>query len=291
MFKLSIVWLGVLASGVSINADAAMRQYAADADTSHWNVDKTSRLSCALNHEVPYYGEAVFSANASKNKNLTFNLDMMIRPETYDFAGLESVPPAWRAGKPARKIGQMKLLKKFDGELTNDVAWELLSELEKGFFPTFYYQDWQNDVDRIAVSLSSVNFKQAYWAFLQCRDNLLPFSFEDIAFTVMNYKKNSSELTKSSRKRLDMIGEYLNNDPNIEQIYISAYSDSYGGRNTNLVLSKKRAEAIKAYMAELGVAENKIITDGFGEKRHIATNENAIGRGKNRRVVIQISKP
>lgn len=268
-----------------------MRQYAADADTSHWNVDKTSRLSCALNHEVPYYGEAIFSANASKNKNLTFNLDMMIRPETYDFAGLESVPPAWRAGKPARKIGQMKLLKKFDGELTNDVAWELLSELEKGFFPTFYYQDWQNDVDRIAVSLSSVNFKQAYWAFLQCRDNLLPFSFEDIAFTVMNYKKNSSELTKSSRKRLDMIGEYLNNDPNIEQIYISAYSDSYGGRNTNLVLSKKRAEAIKAYMAELGVAENKIITDGFGEKRHIATNENAIGRGKNRRVVIQISKP
>ena len=106
----------------------------------------------------------------------------------------------------------------------------------------------------------------------------------------MNYKKNSSELTKSSRKRLDMIGEYLNNDPNIEQIYISAYSDSYGGRNTNGIV-KKRAEAIKAYMAELGVAENKIITDGFGEKRHIATNENAIGRGKNRRVVIQISKP
>jgi outer membrane protein OmpA-like peptidoglycan-associated protein len=107
----------------------------------------------------------------------------------------------------------------------------------------------------------------------------------------MNYKKNSSELTKSSRKRLDMIGEYLKNDSKIEQIYISAYSDSYGGRDTNLRLSKKRAEAIKSYMASLGVEENKIMTDGFGEKRHIDTNDNAIGRGKNRRVVIQISRP
>ncbi|MCG7553296.1 OmpA family protein [Pseudoalteromonas sp. Of11M-6] len=287
----SLGWVGISLCAITFNSEAAMRQYAAEADSSHWNVDQNNRLSCALNHEVPYYGEAIFSSNASKNKDLTFNLDMMVRPESYDFAGLESVPPLWRAGKPARSIGQMKLLKKFDGELENDVAWQLLTELEKGYFPTFYYKDWHNDVDKISVSLSSVNFKQAYWAFLQCRDNLLPYSFEDIAFTVMNYKKNSSELTKSSRKRLDMIGEYLKNDSKIEQIYISAYSDSYGGRDTNLRLSKKRAEAIKSYMASLGVEENKIMTDGFGEKRHIDTNDNAIGRGKNRRVVIQISRP
>ncbi|AOT07903.1 hypothetical protein S4054249_08635 [Pseudoalteromonas luteoviolacea] len=273
------------------SAHSAMRQYSASVDNSKWMVDRTTRLSCTLSHDVPYYGEAIFSATASKNKDLTFNLDMVIRPEDYDFAGLESVPPSWRAGLPARSMGKMALLKKFDGELSNPVAWEMLTELEKGYQPTFYYQDWNNKHDQIAVSLSSVNFKKSYWDFLQCRDNLLPYSFEDIAFVVMNYRKNSSELTKSSRKRLDMIGEYLNNDPDIDSIYISAYSDSYGGKNINLNLSKKRAMAIKEYMASKGVPSDKIMTDGFGEKRHVAINTTPIGREANRRVIIQISKP
>lgn len=276
--------------GVVSDAQAAMRQYSANADTSHWTLEKTTRLACELNHEVPYYGEAIFKATASKNKDLTFNLDMVVRPESYDFAGLQSVPPVWRAGNPVRDISKMQLLKKFDGELTNSIAWEMLTELEKGNYPTFYYKDWQNSSDQISVALSSVNFREMYWAFLQCRDNLLPYSFEDIAFTVMNYKKNSSMLTKSSRKRLEAIGEYLKNDDNIESIYISAYSDSYGGRNTNMVLSRKRAEAIKRYMSDMGVPDEKIRTDGFGEKRHVQPNDNALGRGKNRRVIIQIAK-
>jgi outer membrane protein OmpA-like peptidoglycan-associated protein len=56
-------------------------------------------------------------------------------------------------------------------------------------------------------------------------------------------------------------------------------------------LSKKRAKAIKDYMASMGVPAEKIQTEGFGEKRHVQPNDNAIGRGKNRRVVIQIAKP
>jgi len=275
---------------IASDTKAAMRQYSANADTSHWTLDKTTRLSCELNHEVPYYGDAIFSSAASKNKDLTFNLDMVVRPESYDFAGLQSVPPAWRAGNPVRDISKMQLLKKFDGELDNSIAWEMLTELEKGNYPTFYYKDWQNSSDQISVALSSVNFRDMYWAFLQCRDNLLPYSFEDIAFTVMNYKKNSSMLTKSSRKRLEMIGEYLKNDENIESIYISAYSDSYGGRNTNMVLSRKRADTIKRYMEEMGVPSEKVRTDGFGEKRHVEPNDNTLGRRKNRRVIIQIAK-
>jgi sodium-type flagellar protein MotY len=285
------VLLSSVACCFMTHANSAMRQYSADTETSQWNVDKSTRLSCMLNHEVPFYGEAKFSTFASKNKELTFNLDMVVRPESYDFAGLQSVPPIWRAGQPVRDISKMKLLKKFDGELSNKVAWEMLTELEKGYYPTFHYKDWQNSTDQISVALSSINFKQAYWAFLQCRDNLLAYSFEDIAFTVMNYKKNSSELTKSSRKRLEMIGEYLKNDEKINSIYISAYTDSFGGRWPNMEMSRKRAKAIKDYMASMGVPAEKIRTEGFGEKRHVEPNDNPIGRAKNRRVVIQIAKP
>ncbi|WP_404343140.1 OmpA family protein [Pseudoalteromonas mariniglutinosa] len=275
---------------ISVSALAAMREYTATPDTSNWQVVTTSRLACQLNHEVPYYGEAIFSSSASKNKEVNFNLDMVVRPENYSIAGLKAVPPRWRAGLPARDLATMKLLRKFDGELNNQTAWEMLTELEKGYQPTFYYQDWQNNADKIAVGLSSVNFKQAYWAFLQCRDALLPYSFEDIAFTVMNYQPNSSKLTKSSQQRLDKIAEYLKHDTSIASISISSYTDSYGGRWNNLELSKKRATAIKNYMLELGIDASKVETEGFGEKRHVATNENILGRDKNRRLVIQIAK-
>lgn len=289
-YKLLFISLSISAVLYSTHSQAAMRQYTATQDNSNWGVVKTTRLQCQLNHEVPYYGEAIFKASASKNKNLTFNLDMVVRPDNYAIAGLKAVPPSWRAGLPARDIANMKLLKKFDGELGNKTAWEMLSELEKGYYPTFYYQDWQNSADKIAVGISSVNFKQAYWAFLQCRDELLPYSFEDISFTVMNYQSNSSKLTKSSQQRLDKIAEYLKNDASIESISIDSYTDSYGGRWNNLDLSRKRAKTIKDYMVSLGVDEAKVQTTGLGEKRFVDNNDNILGRDKNRRLIIQIEK-
>lgn len=289
-YKLLFISLSISSVLYSLNTTAAMRQYTADQDNSNWNLVKTTRLQCQLNHEVPYYGEAIFKASASKNKDLTFNLDMVVRPENYAIAALKAVPPSWRAGHPARDIADMKLLKKFDGELGNKTAWEMLTELEKGNQPTFYYQDWQNSADKIAVGMSNINFKHAYWAFLQCRDELLPYNFEDISFTIMNYESNSSKLTKSSQQRLDKIAEYLKNDPSIESINIASYTDSYGGRWTNLDLSRARAKAIKDYMVTLGVDEAKVITEGFGEKRFVDTNDNILGRDKNRRLVIQIAK-
>ena len=288
--KLLFISLGISSVLYSLNTTAAMRQYTANQDNSNWNLVKTTRLQCQLNHEVPYYGEAVFKASASKNKDLTFNLDMVVRPENYAIAGLKAVPPSWRAGRPARDIADMKLLKKFDGELGNKTAWEMLTELEKGNQPTFYYQDWQNSADKIAVGMSNINFKQAYWAFLQCRDELLPYNFEDISFTIMNYESNSSKLTKSSQQRLDKIAEYLKNDPSIESISIASYTDSYGGRWNNLDLSRKRAKEIKDYMVGLGVDEAKVVTEGFGEKRFVDTYDYILGRDKNRRLVIQIAK-
>lgn len=288
--KLLFISLGISSVLYSLNTTAAMRQYTANQDNSNWNLVKTTRLQCQLNHKVPYYGEAVFKASASKNKDLTFNLDMVVRPENYAIAGLKAVPPSWRAGRPARDIADMKLLKKFDGELGNKTAWEMLTELEKGNQPTFYYQDWQNSADKIAVGISNINFKQAYWAFLQCRDELLPYNFEDISFTIMNYESNSSKLTKSSQQRLDKIAEYLKNDPSVESISIASYTDSYGGRWNNLDLSRKRAKEIKDYMVGLGVDEAKVVTEGFGEKRFVDTNDNILGRDKNRRLVIQIAK-
>lgn len=275
----------------SADANAGIRQYTANADDSIWQLEKTTRLSCKLNHDIPSYGQAQFMSSASKSKPMSFILDMLVQPEGYDVAAVKSVPPMWMPGVPSKDLANLKLLKQFDGELDSQVSWLMLTELEKGFTPTLYYQDWNNQHDKVLVGLLAVNFKKEYLKFLKCRDELLPYSFEDIAFTVMNYEPNTGELTKASKVRLHKIGEYLKNDPSIESVLISAYTDSYGGRYLNETWSKKRATAIKTYMTELGVEAARVKVEGFGEKRHISSNQTILGRDKNRRVVIQIAKP
>ena len=70
--KLFFISVSLGTALMSYSSQAAMRQYSANQDNSNWEVIKTTRLQCQLNHEVPYYGEAIFKASASKNKNLTF---------------------------------------------------------------------------------------------------------------------------------------------------------------------------------------------------------------------------
>ncbi len=166
----------------------------------------------------------------------------------------------------------------------------MLSELEQGMSPTFYYDDWYSDEDKISVGLSTARFHQAYQKFVGCVGNLLNYNFDDISNTVLSYQFGGDKLTKASRKKITMITEYLSLDPNLELVLIDGYTDSYGGRQTNLNVSKKRANQIKEYFVDSGIDPMRIAAKGYGEKRHIASNGTVIGRAKNRRVVIRMAQ-
>jgi outer membrane protein OmpA-like peptidoglycan-associated protein len=271
-------------------AQAGTRQYSADLHSSKWDLSNNTRLQCTLSHQIPYYGQAKFYSKANRKLNMEFELDMLLLPDNYSLAELRSVAPNWRPGANDRTLANMKLHKQFAPSLPKKVAWTMLSELEQGMNPTFYYNDWYSDQDKISVSLSTAKFKQAYREFVACVGNLLTYSLDDISYTVLNYQSNSDKFTKASQKRMAMISEYLSLDPDLEIVLIDAYSDSYGGRWPNLKLSEKRAEKIRQYFIKNGIDAARIEAKGYGEKRHIASNNTTLGRGKNRRVVIQMEK-
>jgi len=272
-------------------AQAGIRQYSADLDSSQWQLANNSRLECTLAHKIPNYGEARFYSKANRKTNMEFELDMLLLPDNYSLAEVRSVAPRWRPGVGDHVLANMKLHRQFNPSLPKKVAWAMLSELEQGMSPTFFYNDWYNEQDKISVGLSTAKFQKAYQEFVGCVGNLLNFSFEDIAYTVLNYQSNSDEFTKASEKRMAMISEYLSLDQELELVLIDAYSDSYGGRWTNLKLSEKRANKIREYFIANGIDPSRIEASGYGEKRHIASNRTTLGRGKNRRVVIHMEKP
>jgi outer membrane protein OmpA-like peptidoglycan-associated protein len=287
---IAIILYGILMS-VSINTAAALRQYKAQIENSDWQLKDKSRLQCTLSHRLPGYGKAMFSSVASKQLNMEFELDMLLLPKSYGVAAVYSMPPKWMPGQIQRTIADMPIRKQFNGDLPEQVAWIMLTELEKGFWPTIYYQDWYNPYDRVAVGLNASNFATPYKQFVQCVANLLPYSFKDIAYTVLTYDFNNTNLTKYSQKRLAMIGEYLKEDTDLELVLLDGYTDSFGGRALNKELSIRRAVEIKDFLSSTGVLPERIEITGHGERRHISPNTNESTRAKNRRVVIRMSKP
>lgn len=280
----------VLMAMLVLPTSASIRHYGAKVEDSQWQLLNQSRLQCTLSHSIPGYGDALFTSQASKELNLEFELAMQRLPKKYGVAAVYSIPPAWMPGAMQKQITDMSIRKQFNGDLPEQAAWTILSELEKGYWPTIYYQDWYNPYDKVAVELNASNFVQQYYNFSRCVANLLPFSFEDIAYSVLTYEKNSDEFTRQSKKKLNMIGEYLQEDPELELVLLDAYTDSYGGRWHNEQLSERRAQKVKSYFAELGVPEDRIEVTGHGERRHIAPNDNEFSRAKNRRVVIRMDR-
>lgn len=276
---------------VCFSSMASLRHYAADVESSDWQLSMNNRLQCSLSHTIPGYGDAVFTSLASKQLNMEFELDMLRLPKNYGVAAVFSVPPAWMPGRVQRPIADMTIRKQYNGDLPEKAAWTMLSELEKGHWPTLYYQDWYSDYDKIAVGLNASNFSNPYQQFAECVANLLPYSFDDIAYTVITYNSETVKMTKYSQKRLAMIADYLKVDTNIELVLLDGYSDSYGGSWNNKQLSIRRAVEVKNMFREMGVDPTRVQITGHGERRHAAPNRTPMSRAKNRRVVIRMAKP
>ncbi len=70
---------------------------------------------------------------------------------------------------------------------------------------------------------------------------------------------------------------------------IFGHTDNVGADDKNMTLSQERALAVKTYLLDKGVSENRIIeVKGFGETTPVATNETAAGRQQNRRVEFKV---
>ena len=287
-FWLLLAFVGFMLLGSS--AQAGNRRYQADIDESRWDYNG-SALHCELSQEIPLFGKATFSSEAGR-PNLDFQLAVSRnQPQEFVQASLRSEAPIWRPRENQKFIDNIDLMPaKSIVEFSHDRAWRMLSELEQGFHPALYYSDWIDSHDVVKVALSSVRFRSTYKNFLGCMGSLLPYSFDDIKYSVLNFEFNSSGFTPDARIQLGKLKKYLKADQNLKVILVAGHTDSQGKNGYNQSLSRRRALSVKNYLIGSGIKSSQIRINSYGESRPVASNASPPGRAKNRRVVVRLIK-
>ncbi|HEY3176362.1 MAG TPA: OmpA family protein [Candidatus Polarisedimenticolia bacterium] len=99
----------------------------------------------------------------------------------------------------------------------------------------------------------------------------------------VNFETNKAELTPDSVVVLEKVARSLKDWPEV-RVEVGGHTDSSGASGYNMDLSRRRAEAVKAYLEAKGIDASRLTAKGYGESRPTADNKTAAGKAKNRRV-------
>jgi OmpA-OmpF porin, OOP family len=111
----------------------------------------------------------------------------------------------------------------------------------------------------------------------------LPGLSRSLVLRGVNFHEARAVLLPESRAVLDGVAQSLVANPQV-RVEVAGHADSRSPAEYNLWLSQARAEAVRAYLIERGVAADRLVARGYGITRPIATNSTAAGRARNRRV-------
>ncbi len=123
-------------------------------------------------------------------------------------------------------------------------------------------------------------FSSAVWAQEVDLSPGKKFVFKDATF-----KRGSTAIDPASYPRFEKLLAYLAVRPDLD-IEIGGHADNQGNPKTNLALSKARADAVKAFLIQRGIAADRLFTKGYGDTQPIADNATEEGRSQNRRIEV-----
>ncbi|MFI5221123.1 MAG: OmpA family protein [Bacteroidia bacterium] len=103
----------------------------------------------------------------------------------------------------------------------------------------------------------------------------------------LQFETGKSIIKSSSFAALDALAQMLVENSSFA-FRIEGHTDNVGKSADNLLLSQQRAEAVKLYLVNKGVADSRITAKGYGDTRPVVSNETAAGKAKNRRVDMTI---
>ncbi len=110
-------------------------------------------------------------------------------------------------------------------------------------------------------------------------------------FVVENieFELGKAIISQASEPELKRLAESLARYDDVH-FEIGGHTDSTGQFDRNIALSLSRAESVRDYLVQQGVAAGRITVRGYGPTRPVATNSTPEGRARNRRIEFRITR-
>jgi len=106
------------------------------------------------------------------------------------------------------------------------------------------------------------------------------------ALKTIYYRKGNIQLTRTEKKRLEVLIQYAKEFLPDSKLIIKSHTDSKGSRSKNLKISRRRGNVVKDYLVRKGMEKSKVLVKAYGESKPVRINRFESGRAQNRRVNI-----
>ena len=102
----------------------------------------------------------------------------------------------------------------------------------------------------------------------------------------VKFPVDGTQLSSEAQTRLMDFVQKLKTDNKNVYLEIQGHTDNRGPKSLNERLGEERAEAVRLFMNQQGVALNRMSTISYGDTSPVASNKTRDGRAQNRRVVV-----
>jgi outer membrane protein OmpA-like peptidoglycan-associated protein len=108
-------------------------------------------------------------------------------------------------------------------------------------------------------------------------------------FDRLTFETGAATLAAASRDQLAAVGAILAAYPAVK-LKIGGYTDNVGDPAFNQKLSDQRAANVRAALIGLGVAPDRLSSEGYGDQFPVADNATPEGRAQNRRISMRVAE-
>ena len=108
-------------------------------------------------------------------------------------------------------------------------------------------------------------------------------------FDRLTFDTGKATLQASSQEQLTNSAEILKAYPAVT-VKLGGYTDNTGSPAANLKLSQDRASSVRAELEKMGISNDRLVAEGYGQAHPVASNDTEAGRSRNRRISIRVTK-
>jgi outer membrane protein OmpA-like peptidoglycan-associated protein len=118
-------------------------------------------------------------------------------------------------------------------------------------------------------------------------DTPLDAALAALNLPTVNFATGSAEMPPDAKSVLQKAAAVIRLLPASVRLEVAGHTDNVGTPEGNMVLSRRRGQAVADFLVDAGVPRERIVAQGYGDTRPVVPNNSEENRFRNRRIEIK----